>query len=785
MRGRADGRDESGGHDVRLLVPALLAWVAGAATLGWSVDRRALLAAGALGTSVALARARGRPALAVLALTAAATALVLGSSAAQGAVRSASQLAQLAADGAVVRVEGSVASDPVRVSSHGLTTQSWLVRLTVRGVVARGIRRDVSATVLVLGGQAWSGLLWHEGVAVSGRLARADPAAAEAAQLFPLTDPLVTSPAGWAERAAERLRAGLRAATASLPADARGLLPGLVIGDTSATPQSLTDAMKATSMTHLCAVSGENVSLVLAAVLLVCRRTGVRARARPVIGILAVLGFVVLARPEPSVLRAAVMGSIGLAGRLGSRFRGGLPVLAGALLVLLTWDPWLARSFGFALSSLACLGLLVFVRPWGVAIDARMPARAHGIGELLAIPAAAQLMTAPLIVVLQGSVSVVGILANAIVAPLVGPATIAGVLAAAVGAVSVPVACVPAWAGGLPTEAIAWVARRFAAVPWGSVPWPKDARGAFTLAALLLGAVLTGRWWMGAVARSPVIGVLGVALAVLFLLPTRWLTWPPQGWEVVACDVGQGDAIAVRSGPSSALLVDAGPDPAAVVRCLVGLGVRSLDGIVLTHFHADHVDGLPAVLQRWPTAVVLVSPVADPPDRAERVATWARTRGIRLQPVWAGDTIRVGAVTAHVWWPARRVDSGSVPNNASVVLTVTAGSVDALLLGDVEREAGRQVLRELQTTPGAVPAGGFDVVKVAHHGSANGDPTLIDWARAPVALVSVGAGNTYGHPAPSTLTTLRRAGFIVWRTDQRGTVAVVDGPDGVGVSAER
>jgi ComEC/Rec2-related protein len=169
-----------------------------------------------------------------------------------------------------------------------------------------------------------------------------------------------------------------------LPDDVRGLLPGLVVGDTSRTPLSLTDAMLATGMTHLSAVSGSNVAVVLAAAMGLCQMIGVRRRWRPPVGLLLLTAFVVLARPEPSVLRAGVMGVIGLLGLSASRRRMGVPALSGAVLVLLCIDPWLSRSFGFALSTLATLGLLLFARAWGQWFAQFLPLPLKGLGLAIA-----------------------------------------------------------------------------------------------------------------------------------------------------------------------------------------------------------------------------------------------------------------------------------------------------------------------------------------------------------------------------------------------------------------
>lgn len=805
-RGGPDERRQRALLDVRLLVAALIMWASVAATLAADVRVRAC-AAGALvlaATGVVLTRGshgcRGRGTGhwgALVGLVLAVTGLGLTASAAHGAVREASTLDELARVRAVATLTGRVVADPVRVATSRPGAATVLVRVHVTGVVARGDRSAAVASVLVRGDERWASLRWHESVTFSGRLSPADPADPEIAAVRPMGPPTDRGPPGRVARAADAVRAGLARAADGLPADARGLLPGLVVGDTSRTPPGLTAAMRTTGMTHLSAVSGSNVAIVLVMVLWLCRGLGVPAAWRPVVGAGAVAGFVVLARPEPSVLRAAVMGCVGLIGVLTVRRAAGLPVLASAVVVLLVVDPWLARSYGFALSTLATLGLLLFVRSWGAAIDRHLPPRLGGLGQVLAIPAAAQLVCAPVVVLLQGSVSIVAVVANLLAAPFVAPATLGGVAAALAAVVSPAAASGLAWVGGVPTMAIARVARLCAEVPGGTAPWPDGALGAWLLAGLTLVVVLTGRWWAHlAVSHVPVALSLAVVV-VAATVPTRALAWPPPSWVVVACDVGQGDALILRSGSRSAVLVDAGPDPQAVDRCLAGLGVVRLDAVLLTHFHADHVAGLPGALDGRPVGRILVSPVRDPAGQATEVDRWARQRGIPVEPVWAGDALAVGALRAQVWWPARRIDAGSVANNASVVLTVHDAGLSALLLGDVEREAAHQVLLALRRAAGdgvaglpLTPPGGrirFDVVKVAHHGSANIDPQLYAAVAAPVALVSVGEDNDYGHPAPSTSSALVRGGYAVWRTDLRGSVAVTGSGAGgrVGVSSTR
>ena len=771
--------------DLRLLGPAVVAWIVAAATLAVPVTSH--LAVAAVCTSVALvaaasSRRRRRPhstraaarvrwalvltlVLVVVLQLAAAGHTVLR---VRGGVEA--LVEQRAAVTALVVVTGDALTITGRGDSARVLREGTVVRLD-----ARGQRRSAGAPVLLTGDATLAEPAWRSTVEVRGRLRPTEPGDDRVAALAVSGSPRVVAPPGAVAAAAERLRSGLRASVDDAPADPRGLLPGLVIGDTSRTPPDLTEAMRATGMTHLTAVSGSNVAVVIGLVLGLCMLLGIPRWARPVLALLALAGFVVLARPEPSVVRAAAMGAIGLIGLSRSRRSAGPPVLGAAIVVVLVVDPWLARSFGFALSSVATLGLLLFTRPWGEAIGARLPTRLAPLGPALAVPVAAQAMTAPLVVLLQGSVSVVGVLANLLAAPLVPVATVAGVAAALASVVWSQGAELVAWAGVLPAWGIARVARWFAQVPGGTLPWPDGAPGALLLTGLTVVVLLTGRAMAAGAGAHPVVSLGCVLLVAAALVPTRSVTWPPEGWRVVVCDVGQGDAVVLRTGARSAVLVDAGPDPPLVDGCLGRLGVTTLDAVVLTHFHADHVDGLVGALDGRRVAQLLVTPVREPAAAAVAVETLAAAHGIPVRSLSAGDRLTVGDLDAVVWSPWRRIADGSVPNNASVVLAARSGTVDALLLGDVEREAAHDLLLRLRREPSmALAAGGFEVVKTPHHGSANLDDALMAAVRAPVGVISVGADNDYGHPAPRHLDLLRRNGYAIYRTDQDGDVAIAE-----------
>lgn len=240
---------------------------------------------------------------------------------------------------------------------------------------------------------------------------------------------------------------------------------------------------------------------------------------------------------------------------------------------------------------------------------------------------------------------------------------------------------------------------------------------------------------------------------------------------MVACSVGQGDGLIIRDGEGSAVVIDAGPDPALIDACLDDIGITAVTALILTHFHADHVNGVPGVLRDREVAAVFASPVDDPPEQVAMVLGWLS--GIAPAPVAVrvGEIRTTGSVSWRVLWPRRVIRAGSVPNNASVGIVLEAAGTTFLFTGDVEAEAQSAIIA-------AEPGLRVDVVKVPHHGSRNLDPRLPAWSGGRIALVSVGEGNTYGHPAPEALDAWAQAGALIGRTDEQGDLAVVRDGDG-------
>ncbi|WP_443732106.1 ComEC/Rec2 family competence protein [Streptantibioticus silvisoli] len=794
-----------------------------------------------------------------------------------------------------------------------VVAEAEAVRVDAGGVVT-AVRTPVLLSALPGRSAArWLELLPSTRLRVRARLAPPwRPGDREVAVLRVRGAPEVIGRPAAVQRVAGTLRGGLRAVTAGLPADARALLPGLVVGDTSRMTPELREAFEATDLLHLFAVSGSNLTVLLALLIgppaLASRaerrglaaRLGLSLRATALVGGGVTVGFVVLCRPDPSVLRAATCGVITLWAIGTGRRRALLPALAAAVTVLVLNDPWLARSYGFALSVVATAALLTLAPRWSAALVR------HGVperwAEAPAAAAAAQVCCAPLVVVLAAHVSLVAVPCNLLAEAAVAPATVLGFAALTAAPVSMTVARAAAWLAGWPAGWVAWVARKGAALPGAGLDWPGGWTGGGLLAlvtltlVLVAGRLLRNRWWMVAV-------VVALLVTVVRPAPLGRLAsgWPPPGWRLAVCDVGQGDALVLNAGEGAAVVMDTGPEPAPADRCLRALGVRTIPLLILTHFHADHVGGLSGVLAGRRVGEIETTTLDAPAGEAAHVRRLAAAAHVRVVRAAAGEYRRIGTLDWRVLWPppeppqrwpsppGQMVPSSRIafrsqpvplsrtasqmasrsrtalrsqtvpspgtsalpgaaaapqtsslrtpvppqtsslrtpvppqtsspwmaaslqtssfpttavpprtpptllpdgevppdgdprpdgdplpdgdPNDASVVLLVRAAGLTFLLLGDLEPVAQEELL---DRNPWLA---GVDVLKVAHHGSAYQDPELLRRLRPRLALISVGAGNTYGHPAPRTVAALRSVGAVVLRTDTDGPIAVTgDGP---------
>lgn len=695
----------------------------------------------------------------------AALAAVAGVATLQLTLVATSPLTALAEESAVVDVRLELTSD-VRVVA-GRYGDLQVLQATVSRVEGRGTAWALTAPVVVMAGADWPRLPLGTTLETTARLVPGD--GEEAALVRPTGEPrVVAGPDVWWDAAAA-VRRSVRAAVAGRDADARELVPALVVGDDGGLDPELADDFRTTGLTHLLAVSGTNLTLVVGALLILGRWLGVRGRWLHVLAAVGIAGFVLTARAEPSVVRAAAMGTVALIG-MGSngRSRGTRGLGVAVLALLLLW-PRLAVTAGFALSVLATAGILLLAPVWRDALRRWTP---RWVAEAVSVPLAAQVACTPVVAALSGQVSLVAVGANLLAAPAVAPATVLGLGGGLLGLVWAPLGVVvgapAAWSAGW----IITVARWGAAVPTAAIDWGTGPLALLALTLACLVSVPLAPRLLGNPAST--LACTGLLVVVMLVRPPT-PGWPPAGWVLAACDVGQGDGLVLRAGERAAVVVDAGPDPALVDACLDRLEVEEVPLLLLTHFHADHVDGVEGVLQGREVGVVEGTGLLDPVAGVVAVEAAA---GRDPDVAAYGGTRRFGDVVLQAVWPppgAGRTDpSESAPNNASVVVLAEVGGLRVLLTGDVEPSAQAALARDVAGLQ-------VDVLKVPHHGSRHQDLDWLTSLRARVALVSVGEDNDYGHPAPDVLAALDAAGAEVWRTDLAGDVVVVVRRGEVGV----
>lgn len=679
------------------------------------------------------------------------------------AVRGSSPLPGL--DGRVIEVEGSLATDPQPLGSVWGFTLKSITQMGGAALPGRlAVRAFDSAPVAGLGDRVrlevkiaalqpddpFDAMLARKGIAAEGAL------------LVPLQvlshsrNPLVRASNVFRERMGS-------AALAALHPIRAALVMGLVIGDDRALDAAVKEDFRASGLSHLTAVSGANLAMVLGALAVALGALKVSKRRSIAYGLACIVLFAIVTRWEPSVLRASVMAGISLSAFLFGRQARSLSTLCAAFFGLLVFDPMLLWSIGFQLSFAATAGIVTLRKPL---VD-RLGSVPRWISEPIAIGLAAQIAVFPLIALHFEKLSVAAVPANLAAVGLVTPVTVIGLL----GGVAALLSPLLAWpfmkAAGVFAWGLEWVARTFGRSDFSQVPVPNFNGFEFAAALLGLGAV-----WLWLIRRS------------------RWARWPallatvvllgaalapasgsgPPGLRVTYFDVGQGDAVLVQTPGGARMLIDGGPDPALVADKLKRLGMNRLDLVVASHLHADHVVGLSQVFARFDVGVALHP--GFPADLLGSIAVDEPLEAAQL-----GERIVVGDLDVTILAPdpdlyaaaAGAVEGtgkeGSELNDASVVVRVDWAGECVLFTGDLE-EAGQQALMDAQ--PDAIDC---TVMKAPHHGSARLDAEFVNTVDPELVPISVGENN-YGHPSPKALNIIAGAGAKALRTDREGDVVV-------------
>jgi competence protein ComEC len=572
---------------------------------------------------------------------------------------------------------------------------------------------------------------------------------------------------------ADRLRAHVeRTLARGTTGERRTVLTGIVLGEDDGIDPSLRDAFQASGLTHLLAVSGQNVAITAVGVVAVARVVGIGRLAGEGIAILAVLAYALAVGWQPSVVRAAVAGILASLGWITARPRDRWHAMAVGALVLLAWTPSAALEPGFQLSFAAVAAIfLVLPRVAGVPDAYPVP---RGLWDVLVVALACGLVTAPIVWLHFGAVALWTVPANVVAEPAMPPLIGLSLAAAAIEPVLPGAATALAWLAGWCAWWIAFVARVVSGWPSAQIRSPLALAAGLALAAAAVSVGRLPRYRR----RSAVVVLVALALAcasAAWALQPEPSWQPPDGLRVTFLDVGQGDSTLLEA-PGGAVLVDEGPPEADVAGQLRSMGIRSLAAIVLTHPQRDHIGGAAAVLDRLRVGEVADPGIEAPSADHDAAVAAARRHGVPVVIVREGDVFRIGRLWLRILWPDEPGLPSEDPNQHAVVALASFGETDVLLTADAESD----VTHRLPLRP-------VEILKVAHHGSEDeGLPDLLRTLRPRLAVISVGQGNDYGHPRPETLAALAASpGLETLRTDLNGRIVVESDGRAITVRSQR
>lgn len=592
----------------------------------------------------------------------------------------------------------------------------------------------------------------------------------------------------WTDRTRSAIRGRATEALERRLGAQAGVASALVLAERDGIPRELWDAFARSGSAHLLSISGFHVGVIAALLGGLIAMTGRPPRTRAAGMAIGVWAYVLLIGAPTSATRAAWMTTAFVLGRLRQTPSRALGALGLSMLMLAIFRPSVAAGAGFQLTVAGTAGILVMTR-W---ILRHWPA--HRGRDWIASPVAAGLgasvFTAPVLAYHFGQIPLLSLPSSILLTPLVAAAVPGVIVTIVLDVLHLPGAAL----AGAGSEGLLHMVTATAAA-LGDLPGtvarvtPREA-ALLTAGALVPLLLASGARWRIRPAVRASVSVLS-AFAVLWAGQAALSLSGRGTLRIVAIDVGQGDAIALRTPGGRWFLVDAGPRGfggsdaglTRVVPYLHGQGARHLDAIVLTHPDEDHAGGLASVLRHVSTGTILGPGFSGGQSGHMDGAAEARRANIPWRRAYAGDAWSVDGVDFEVLSPPPPTphppahQATASPNDWSVVLRVGYGSFSALLMGDADAAIEARL-----------PAQGhITALKVGHHGSRTSTSEAFVRAVAPgYALIPVGARNRYGHPDPAVLARLARAGTRVYRTDRDGTITLTARGDGeVTISGSR
>jgi competence protein ComEC len=585
-----------------------------------------------------------------------------------------------------------------------------------------------------------------------------------------------------------------------LPSPQAPLLDGILLGVESGIPDDVREAFNRTGTSHVIAISGANIIVVIR-VLMGLLKPPLGQRRAGWVTLVGVGFYTILVGADPAVVRAAIMGSMALLAAQWGRRAYGLTLLAFAIWLMTLWNPLTLWDIGFQLSVAATAGLVLFSDSFTKALEralqrgfARHTARqiTQWLAEPVVVSLAAQVTTTPLILVYFGRLSVVSFLANILIVPAQAYIMTLGWLAAMLGMIWPLIGEPLAWIVWIPLTYTLEIVRQLGKLEWASMNVDFPTSYAWGVYALLLGVALViiqhpedrALLFRSLRRRLTAYTVIACGAILVVLIWATALSQPDGKLHVWFLDVGDGNAVLIQTPHGAHILIDGGPNPTRLRR---GVGDalpfwdRSLDMLIITQPRNSAIDALPALLDRYEIKSVLTNGQSADSDSYQALARIWQARGISVLAVSAGYRLVSGDnVTLEILHPQVQPVANADSEDAGMVIRVSYGDASFLITSDLSARAEDIMLK----------AGwyiGSTVLMLPAHGSPTANSAVFLQAAQPqVAVATVGTGNRSGLPAPETVNLLREVtSGPLYRTDQQGTVEMTTDGHTLWIATER
>jgi competence protein ComEC len=557
----------------------------------------------------------------------------------------------------------------------------------------------------------------------------------------------------------------------SLPEQQAGLLNGMLIGYRKGLSKEVQDAFSDSGLTHIMAVSGANVAFIVFPLVFVLRKLRIPQRASNVLVIGVLIIFVYITGLEPSVVRAVIMAVTILIGQIMRRDGDIYTSISFAAILMLLHNPNNLFNIGFQLSFVATLSLVMFGK--NIKGFIKLMHIPDCVADVVSATLSAQLGVLPLSVLYFNKVSLISLISNLVVIPVLELITILGSIMALLGQINIFISQLIGYVNCVFLSFVLFTVKLSSAVPYAVIQVTTPSAW---LAVLYYTIIIFLLWYKPSrkIHIKPVSYVASCTLIILICIIYAVL---PKAMEVVFIDVGQGDSILIKTYKGVAVLIDGGGSSGdsgdssigntVIIPLLLDMGVSEVDVVIATHAHNDHIQGLLPVLEAFKVQNVAIPGYEENYNDFKDVISVCKQKNIDVEALKMGDCIKLDDKThLNVLNPADSMASNKPSlNNTSLVLKLSYKDVQMLLTGDAEKEVEERLI-----------SSGIDinaeVLKVAHHGSdTSTGEDFLEVVNPKAVVISVGRNN-FGHPSESVVERLKKSGALLFRTDRDGAVIV-------------